>query len=166
MKRVFLIFLLMIFLSVTFAGYISIFLGVALSGVIFPYIGIRYNANDVELGGSLGFVMGPDEKGSGQWYYMFSPSVEMAYFLTGNFSVRWNARALIVIPYQNEQLYLTGIGGGYSFPILEGNFSIKLNTDFILPISAGKKAWDRGRLAPIPFIEADYEFKIISLDDL
>lgn len=165
MRKAALIFFLVLLFSSALANYISIFLGVALSGAIFPYIGVYYSAGDIGFGGSLGFAMDRDEKDGG-WNYILSPSVEIGYTMTQNFSLDWNARMIVVFPHQDEQLYLTGIGGGYSFPIWKGVLNLKLSADIILPISAGEKAWSRGKIVPVPFIEANYELKKISLDDL
>ncbi len=159
MKRSLSILIVVLLFSITLAGYFSCFVGLALSGAAFPYLGVYYNVENFKIGGSLGFIMGPDEKKSGQWYYMFSPAVEVAYFLTENFSVSWDARALVVIPYQSEQLYLTGPGAGYSFRLWEGALSLKIHGELILPISAGEKAWSRDMTKfPVPFIEGEYEF--------
>ncbi len=155
--------LLAVFISTALANHLSFFLGFALSGAAFPYIGIHYDVGNFKFGGSLGFIMGPDGKNPNQWYYMFSPNVELMYLLTKSFSVVWNARAIIVLPHQSEQLYLLGIGGGYSTPIWNGNLNLKFSADFILPISAGEKAWSRGKMFPIPFIEGEYEISGLSL---
>lgn len=153
------------FVSTLLAGYFSFSIGFAVSGTAFPYVGIYYKMENFGVGGSLGFVVGPDEKNPSHWVYIFSPSVEMEYIVKENFFIIWNTKAIVVFPYQSEQLYLTGVGVGYSFPIWKGSLGIKLDADLILPISAGKKAWDRGKLAPIPFVEAMYEFKITSLNN-
>ena len=165
MRKITLVLVTLLLVSISLADYFSFFIGFAVSGTAFPYVGIYYNSGDIKLGGSLGFTIERDEKNKG-WDYVLSPSVDMEYSVFDKISVVCNVRMITVFPYQSEQLYLMGIGGKYSFPIWEGILGLRLSTDFIIPISAGEKAWNRGMKVPIPFIEAEYEFKTVSSDDL
>ena len=164
MKRNLFILIIVFFISMTLADHISFFVGFAISGEIFPYAGVYYNTGDFKVGGSLGLIAKPNDKDSKSLDYIISPSFDVEYLITDNFSIGLNGRMIVVIPYQNEQLYLAGIGGGYSIPLWSGDFNLKLNANFALPISAGERAWSRGKLIPIPFVEAEYELKTTPSD--
>ncbi|GAB6189667.1 hypothetical protein JCM30566_14080 [Marinitoga arctica] len=161
MKRIIIIFVLILSIF-SFSADFTYSIGIALSGTLFPYFGIYYNMDNVQIGGSLGFIFGPDEKKSDQWNFLFSPSININYFITKKLSIGLNSRVLIVIPYQYEQLYLSGFEIKYGFPLKDNSINLSLSGNFILPISAGKRSWEEDRdmkpYIPIPFLKGEYEF--------
>ncbi|WGS65889.1 hypothetical protein [Marinitoga aeolica] len=161
MKKIIIIFILILSIF-SFSATFSYSLGIAVSGALFPYFGVYYNMDNIQIGGSLGFIFGPDEKNPEQWNYMFSPSLNIDYFVTNNLSIGVNTRVLIVVPYQYEQLYMSGVGIKYGIPVINNKINLSVSGNFILPFSAGKRAWEKGRdmnpLIPIPFIQGEYEF--------
>jgi hypothetical protein len=162
MKKSVVIIIILIFSIFSFSNNFSYSFGIAVSGALFPYLGINYNMDNIKIGGSLGFIFGPDDKNPEQWDYMFSPAFNIDYFVMNNFSIGVNTRMLVVIPYQYEQLYLTGIGIKYGIPINDNFINLILSGNYIIPISAGERSWEKGRdmkpYIPIPFIQGEYEF--------
>lgn len=156
------IILVLIYTNILFASNISYSIGIAVSGALFPYLGISYNMDNIKMGGSIGFIFGPDDKNPKQWNYMFSPAFNIDYFVMNNFSIEVNTRMLVVIPYQYEQLYLAGIGIKYGIPINDNFINLILSGNYIIPISAGERSWEKVRdmkpYIPIPFIQGEYEF--------
>ncbi|APT75992.1 hypothetical protein LN42_06075 [Marinitoga sp. 1137] len=158
MKRMLLITFL-VFNLVIFAGSFSYSLGIELSGAILPFVGVSYNNESYNVGATLGFVFGPDEKNPEQLDYIFAPTIEAGYSLPYNFTIEANLKALVVVPYHFEQLYLMGGGIKYKIPINNQSFNLGVYGEFILPLSAGKRAWEKGMgIIPVPFIKSEYEF--------
>ncbi|OQY08354.1 MAG: hypothetical protein B6I29_05565 [Marinitoga sp. 4572_148] len=161
MKKM-LIVLVLIISVFTFSSNISYSFGIAVSGALFPYVGVYYNMDDFQIGSSFGFICGPDDKKPDEWNFMFSPEVNLGYFVTEKLYVGANFRVLIVVPYQYEQLYLSGINIKYGIPVKDNKINLSLSGNFIIPISAGSRAWEKDRdmnpLIPIPFIQGEYEF--------
>ncbi|KLO21162.1 MULTISPECIES: hypothetical protein [unclassified Marinitoga] len=158
MKKVLLIIVIVFITLYSFSNNFTYSFGLELSGTFYPFIGVYYNMDKLKLGGSLGFICAKNDKISTQWNFLFSPSINIGYYLTDDFLLQTNIRAIIVFPYQNEQLYLAGFGAKYSIPITNYKLNIALSGNFILPLSAGKKAYERKKFYPIPFILGEYEF--------
>ncbi|SHE57687.1 hypothetical protein SAMN02745164_00726 [Marinitoga hydrogenitolerans DSM 16785] len=159
MKKNIIIFILILSIF-SFSNSFSYTIGIAVSGALFPYFGVCYNMDSIQIGGSLGFILEPDKKNPEQWNYLFSPALNVDYFITKNLSIGLNSRVLIVVPYQYEQLYLSGIGVKYGFPLNNNKINLSLSGNFVLPISAGERTWEKDRepYIPIPFLQGEYEF--------
>ncbi|MBO8140407.1 MAG: hypothetical protein H0Z22_08080 [Thermosipho sp. (in: Bacteria)] len=161
MKKMFVI-LILTFSILTFSSNFSYSVGIALSGALFPYVGIYYNLDNFQIGSSLGFICGPNDKNPDEWNFMFSPELSLGYFITKQLFVGVDFRMIVVVPYQYEQLYLSGIELKYGIPVKENKINLSLSGNLILPFSAGERAWEKDRdmnpLIPIPFIKGEFEF--------
>lgn len=161
MKKVAILFIVCLTV-LTFSSTYFYSVGIAVSGELFPYFGIYYNSDSFQIGGTLGFICGPNDKNPEEWNYLFSPELNASYFITEKVAIVTSFRTIVVVPYQYEQLYLTGIGLKYSIPVNEKVFNIELSGNFILPFSVGERIWENQNemnpLIPVPFIKGEYVF--------
>ncbi|MCD6449172.1 MAG: hypothetical protein J7L34_01510 [Thermotogaceae bacterium] len=154
--------LMLIFSTIMFPGYFTYSVGVAVTGVVLPYLGVYYNMDNFQLAGSLRFICGPNEENPDEWNFLFSAELGGGYYITEQLYFGANFSMLVVTPYQYEQLYMAGVEAKYGIPLNKGRINLSLEGNIILPISAGKRAWEEGRnmnpWIPVPLLKGEYEF--------